>query len=180
MTNKTQAPAEIKVSWLAIIYSPQLEPVYHSAASSLLAAPVPQRQKCHPINIGLPFEKETLPGERVLGGSISRSIFLQPGASLGINARDWEAAQTTAGFDRFVAPKLKAGIIQVFQPSDDDGLEPGYRYFDEEAAIKLIQATLHEDWLDSWLVAEERKAVKVAAATQRAELVRIKETLQAS
>lgn len=175
----TKIQSEVKPSWVGIIYSPQLESVFPSTAASLLNAPTPQRQKCYPIHIGLPFEKLSSSKEGgMLGTSESRTIFLQPGTSLGISAKDWADAQTMPGF-KFVENKLKAGIIQVLEPSIIDDLEPGYRHFDEGNALKLVRATLHEEWIDTWLIAEERKSILVAAAAQRSELVKIKEVLQA-
>lgn len=65
--------------------------------------------------------------------------------------------------------------IQVFLPAVIDDLEePGYRNFDDDAALALVQATMHEKWIDRYLVGEKRSFILGIANQQKEKIVSIR------
>lgn len=65
--------------------------------------------------------------------------------------------------------------IEVMIPdSPDDWDEPGYRNFSPANAAKLVLATMHETWVDRYLVGEKRPQVLTLAERHKKEILRIR------
>ncbi len=167
-TEVTTSTTHQVLPWFAVAYSPHKEVRSRSVLNELLGSGIEMPQPAHPLVIGLPIVK---PPDWKEGTALeSRSVRLSPGTNMGVPAVDWALCAAHV----LVAPKIQSGIIQVFTPATLGEGNPGYYCFSQEAALKLIQLTLHEDWIDEWAVGESRPAVLNAAAFQRAELIRTK------
>lgn len=167
--------------WVAVVYSPHKQVQPRADLNELLGNSVAPPQPAYPIVIGLSLVRPA--GYKEGMGIDARSLLLKPGTNMGVSASDWESCANHT----MIAPKIQAGIIRAYTPVsygavDDDGVAtlPGFCCFSVEDAIALINSTLHEDWIDEWLVGESRLSVLSAAALQKAELIKIKEARAAS
>lgn len=173
---KASKSSQSENTWIAVIYNNLRE---YKTTTTLLEAPPINRP---PTARFLQIPPTGMPNAD--GYVEARSLFLRPGTNLGISVADWQAiadadrAKSARGEIASFSKMLEAEVFETFPPDfpDEPGsnLTPGFRNFSPKVAVKLIQATTHEDWLDEFMRGETRPEIIKSANEHKAKIIAAK------
>jgi hypothetical protein len=169
----------VNLPWVAVVYSPQMEAASNVVANLRQMAGLPSAQRA-PACRHFQLPPQQPPNWKPGVAQEARSIQVNVGTNLGINAIDWEillaseAEKIKRGDIPTLTRLLESKAIQVFIPDIDAGGEPSFRHFSPKLAQLLISTTFHEDWLDKWGEFETRADILQFIKSSKEAVIEVK------